>query len=82
MSRSNHTFLLLSSNSSKIYCYSRVAVDTSFQIFSLKLKLTFGCRLINGVARKFDWEGPKLEKKYDIILMTIFGDVMVIASLK
>jgi len=39
--------------------------------------------LVNtGVARNFDWEGPKLKKNCDVILMTFFGDVMVMASLK
>jgi len=31
-----------------------------------------------GVARIFDWEGPKLEKNF----VTFFGDVMVMTSLK
>jgi len=35
-----------------------------------------------GVPRNFDWEGPKLEKICDVILVTFFGDVMVMKSLK
>jgi len=35
----------------------------------------------NGVARNFDWEGPKLEKICDIILVTFFGNLMVMISL-
>jgi len=40
-----------------------------------------------GKARNFDWgkeegERIKLEKIYDVILVTFFGDVMVMTSLK
>jgi len=35
-----------------------------------------------GVARNFDCGGPKIEKFCDVILMTFFGDVMAITSLK
>jgi len=35
-----------------------------------------------GVARNFDWEGPKMEESCDINLVTYFGDVITMASLK
>jgi len=35
-----------------------------------------------GVARNFEWKGPKMEKFCDVILMTFFGDVISMASLK
>jgi len=34
------------------------------------------------VARNFDWKGPEMEKKYDVILVTFFCDVIVMTSLK
>jgi len=34
-----------------------------------------------GVVRNLDW-GPKIEKFYDVILVTFFGDAMAITSLK
>jgi len=37
---------------------------------------------VTGVAKNFDWEGPKLGKNCDFILVTFFGDVMVKTSLK
>jgi len=44
---------------------------------SIKLSTT-------GVARNFDWGGggAKLENFCDVILVTFFGDVMVMTSLK
>jgi len=39
-------------------------------------------QLCTGVARNFDWDGPKLEKFCDVILASFFSDVMVITSLK
>jgi len=35
-----------------------------------------------GVARIFDWEGPKMEKSYDVILVTFIGDELTMTSLK
>jgi len=29
---------------------------------------------LTGVARNFDWEGPKMEKFCDVILVTFFDD--------
>jgi len=34
------------------------------------------------VARNFDWEGPKIEKSCDLSLVTFFGDVIKMTSLK
>jgi len=31
-----------------------------------------------GVARNFDWQGPKIEKFCNVILVTFFGDVIAI----
>jgi len=30
-----------------------------------------------GVARFFDWEGSKVEKFCDVILVTLFGDIVM-----
>jgi len=38
--------------------------------------------LYTGVARNFDWEGPKWKKFCDVILVTFFDDVTMMASLK
>jgi len=38
--------------------------------------------ITTGVARNFDWGGPKMEKFCDVMLVTFFGDVMAITSLK
>jgi len=38
--------------------------------------------LATGVARNFDWEGPKMKKICDVNLVTFFGDVVAITSLK
>jgi len=35
-----------------------------------------------GVVRNFDWDGLKLEKFSDIVLITFFCDVVVMTSLK
>jgi len=34
------------------------------------------------VARNLDWEGPKMEKSCDVSLVSLFGDVITMASLK
>jgi len=38
--------------------------------------------MTTGVARNFDWEGPKLKNFCDVILVTFLDDVMVITSRK
>jgi len=38
--------------------------------------------IATGVARNFDWEGPKIEKFCDVILVTFFGGVMMMKLLK
>jgi len=35
-----------------------------------------------GVARNFDWEGPKTEESCDINLVTFFDDAITMTSLK
>jgi len=35
-----------------------------------------------GVAKNFDWEGPKMEKACDINLVTFLRDVITTISLK
>jgi len=37
---------------------------------------------ITDLARNLDWEGPKMEKFCDVILVTFFGDAMAMTSLK
>jgi len=58
-------------------------VFTNFQNVNLSLCLNITSVLLDytGVARNFDWEGPKLKKNYDVILVTFFADVMVMTSL-
>jgi len=38
--------------------------------------------ILIGIARNFDWEGPKIEEFCDVILVTFFGDIMTMTSLK
>jgi len=35
-----------------------------------------------GVAKHFDWERSKMEKFYDVILVTFFGDIVKRTPLK
>jgi len=46
------------------------------------VRVRTGKVVCTGVARNFDWEGPKMEKFCDVILVTFFGDVMIMTSLK
>jgi len=46
------------------------------------LKLSSFIANDTGVARNFDWEGPKMEKSCDFSLVTFFGDVIIVTSLK
>jgi len=38
--------------------------------------------LYTGVARNFDWKGPKMEKSCDVSFVTFFGDVIMMTLLK
>jgi len=54
-----------------------------FIVFVLKTFCRLGKLVLTGVARDFDWEGPKMEKSCDgKILVMFFDDVITIASLK
>jgi len=50
-------------------------------IFYGKLKIGF-LNEHTGLARNFDYGGPKMEKSCDVSLVTFFGDVMATTSLK
>jgi len=63
-----------------------VKTPLTFSIFGIQIAKTLLLNVIyiknTGVARNFDWGGPKIEKFCYVILMTFFGHVMAITLLK